>query len=66
MTYINLLLCCKEINLAQKEKILQSNNNNLISIMNQKLKFLFQFNFLESDYFDAWIQNPLNLVYIRY
>jgi len=66
LSYIDLLVCAKELSNTDKNLIYGSKLETLIQIMKQKIKFLFQFNFLKSNFFENWIQNPLNLVKINF
>jgi len=61
LTYMDLLLNNSKLKLEQKEQILGSNNKLLIKLMDEKIKNLFQFTFLKSNYFASWIKNPLDL-----
>lgn len=61
LTVVDVLINNNIIEYSECQKIFNSNNNRLKEYMTKKIKTLYQFDFLRSNYFRNWLNDPIKI-----
>jgi len=61
LTVVDVLINNNIIEYSECQKIFNSNNNRLKEYMTKKIKILYQFDFLRSNYFRNWLRDPIKI-----
>jgi len=61
-SYLDILLFYQRITSMQYNFIKENASEKFLKIVCDKIKNIFQFNFLHSDFFQKWVGNPLKFV----
>ena len=62
LTIMEVLINNHILNENDYQIIIQSQNENLKQFLSKKIKYIFQFEFLPSNYFRSWLRDPIKIL----